>query len=187
MEVDYITNSVFSSRTYILSDDESDKVWLVDCGDVDRVIERIGEKSIEGVLLTHTHSDHIYGLPRLLETFPQIKIITNEYGRTALTNPKLNISRYHEEFEDITVVADENVVTVKEGDKIVGLDVIETPGHDPSCLCFMNAGCIFTGDSFIPGLAVFAGFPKSNKKDAVASKERIESLALDRAVFPGHS
>lgn len=34
LKVDYITNSKFNSRTYILSDEGSGKVWLVDCGDV---------------------------------------------------------------------------------------------------------------------------------------------------------
>ena len=92
LAVDYITNRVFNSRTYILSKEGSDEVWLVDCGDTDRVLERIGGKRVEGVLLTHTHSDHIYGLEALMEHFPEVKIITNGYGAKALGSPKLNIS-----------------------------------------------------------------------------------------------
>ena len=92
LSVDYFTNRVFNSRTYILSKDGSDEVWLVDCGDTDRVLERIGGKRVEGVLLTHTHSDHIYGLEALMELFPEVKIITNGYGAKALGSPKLNIS-----------------------------------------------------------------------------------------------
>ena len=30
--VDYFTNRVFISRTYILTKEGSDEVWLVDCG-----------------------------------------------------------------------------------------------------------------------------------------------------------
>lgn len=37
LTVDYFTNRVFNSRTYILSKEGSDEVWLVDCGDADRM------------------------------------------------------------------------------------------------------------------------------------------------------
>ena len=86
LSIDYFTNRVFNSRTYILSKEGSDEVWLVDCGDFDRVQERIGNKSIKGVLLTHAHSDHIYGLKELQRVFPDVKIVTNEYGFEAIWN-----------------------------------------------------------------------------------------------------
>lgn len=66
LSVEYITNRAFNSRTYILTRPDCKKVWLVDCGDTDRVLELINGKAVEGVLLTHTHSDHIYGLESLI-------------------------------------------------------------------------------------------------------------------------
>lgn len=47
LKVDYITNSVFNSRTYILSDG-SDKAWLVDCGDVEPMLLIVGSRKVEG-------------------------------------------------------------------------------------------------------------------------------------------
>ena len=38
LKVDHITNSIFNSRTNILSEDGSEKVWLVDCGDVEPLL-----------------------------------------------------------------------------------------------------------------------------------------------------
>lgn len=191
LSVDYFTNRVFNSRTYILSREGSDEVWLVDCGDFDRIQERIGNKSIEGVLLTHAHSDHIYGLEALMEQFPQVQIYTNQAGVEALRSPKLNLSCYHSEYPDISIDRPENVCIIKEGVRleILGVTgrVYETPGHDPSCLTYIIENNAFTGDAYIPGIKVFTGFPHSKKAQAAASVERILRLVQGCIIMPGHT
>lgn len=191
LTVDFITNKVFNSRTYILTSEATDGVWLVDCGDVEVVFERIGERTIEGVLLTHTHSDHIYGLEALVERFPNVKIYTNAYGVEALKSPKLNISSYHSEYPDIVFGRPENICVVGDGDTIdvlgESVTVYETVGHDPSCLCYRIGNRFFTGDACIPGVKVFTGFPYSNREQARQSVERILQLSENCLIMPGHS
>lgn len=102
VEVSYIVNSVFTSKTYYLSIQSSPDVWLVDCGDVDVLdhdLENLKGEGfvVKGVLLTHTHYDHIYGLPRLRDMFSEVRVYTNEEGRVALANERINMSRYHED------------------------------------------------------------------------------------------
>lgn len=70
MQVTKIVNDIFKSNTYILEDDSSASVWLVDCGDTDNMIPLLHSKQIDGVLLTHAHFDHIYGLNKLLTIYP---------------------------------------------------------------------------------------------------------------------
>lgn len=191
LTVDYFTNRVFNSRTYILSKEGSDEVWLVDCGDTDRVLERIEGKTVEGVLLTHAHSDHIYGLEELLEQFPKVKIITNVAGVEALKSPRLNVSHYHSEYPDVSIEAPENITLLKDGDlfEILGslVTVFETPGHAPSCMIYIIEDKAFTGDAYIPGIKVFTGFPHSKKVQAAASVERILRLVQGCNVMPGHT
>lgn len=191
LTVEYITNRVFNSRTYILSDEKYDRVWLVDCGDTDRVLELIGKKSVEGVLLTHAHSDHIYGLEELITRFPNVKIYTNAAGIEALKSPKLNISHYHSEYPDISIDAPDNLCVLKEGVfmEVLGtpIQIYETPGHAPSCITYIIDDKAFTGDSYIPGVKVFTGFPQSNKKQAETSVVRILQLAANSLIMPGHS
>ena len=191
LTVDFITNRVFNSRTYILSDEMYDRVWLVDCGDTDRVLKKIGKKSVEGVLLTHAHSDHIYGLEELIKCFPSVRIYTNYAGVDALKSPKLNISHYHSEYPDISIDAPDNVCVLKEGDSLnvlgMSVQVYETPGHAPSCLTYILDDKAFTGDAYIPGVKVFTGFPHANKKQAEASVERILQFSADCQIMPGHS
>lgn len=191
LTVDFITNKVFNSRTYILISELTDEVWLVDCGDIEVVLERIGAKPIKGVLLTHTHSDHIYGLEVLAEHFPNVKVFSNAYGVEALKSPKLNISRYHSEYPDIIFDKPENVCKVGDGETMCLLGetvtVYETVGHDPSCLCYRIGNRLFTGDAYIPGVKVFTGFPYSNRQQAQQSVERILQLSENCLVMPGHT
>ncbi len=191
LSVDFITNRVFNSRTYIISKPSCNKFWLVDCGDTDRVLELIGKKTVEGVLLTHAHSDHIYGLEALIKQFPNVKIYTNAAGVEALKSPKLNISHYHSEYPDISIEAPDNVQVIREGDSlgIIGepVQIFETPGHAASCLTYIIEDNIFTGDAYIPGVKVFTGFPHSNRKQAQEAVERIMKLAENLTIMPGHS
>ena len=188
MRVDYITNSIFNSRTYILSGEGSDGVWLVDCGDVEPMLANVAGRKIVGVLLTHAHFDHIYGLPELLKHFPEVPIYTNEWGKQALANDRWNMSRYHEQS---VVVDNADIRILKEGDIIElgeeNLEVIETPGHNPSCLCYISKDCIFTVDAHIPGTPVVTNLPKCDKALALASEQRIIQLAQGKKIYPGHS
>lgn len=87
MELYKVVNSIFTSYTYILPVGEKE-CWLVDCGDIDKVIEA-GWK-VKGVLLTHVHFDHIYGLNELMKYMPNAVVYTNTEGQQALQNPKWN-------------------------------------------------------------------------------------------------
>lgn len=155
--VDFITNSIFSSRTYWFTEKDSNLFWLVDCGDLDFVIRQLpGNAKIMGVLLTHVHFDHIYGLNQLIGKFPECKVYTNNFGQKSLTDPKRNFSRYHTDVDDFVFEHPESVVVVGEGEKIelfegVFADVYYTPGHDESCLCYEIGENMFTGDAYIPG------------------------------------
>lgn len=191
LRVSHIVNSVFTSRTYILSKEGETACWIVDCGDVEPLLERLaalGSIPVKGVLLTHAHFDHIYGLPRLAELFPDVRVYTNEAGLKALQDPRLNMSKYH---DDPIVFGPDRVAVCGEGGRIelfdgVAADVFATPGHHPSCLTFDVGGYLFTGDAYIPGIAVVTTLPGADKALAAASRERILALAAGRAVCPGH-
>jgi len=99
-------------------------------------------------------------------------------------------SAYHSEYEDFILNDSAKVEVVQEGAAfdVLGevVRVFKTPGHDPSCLCFEVDGRLFTGDAFIPGVKVFTGFPKSDKKLAAASEQRILTLSEGLTVCLGH-
>ena len=188
LKVDYIVNSIFDSMTWLLSETESSQVWLVDCGDVDPIVEKLGGKTIAGVLLTHAHFDHIYGLPELINRFPECRIYTNGIGRETLANARLNMSFYHEtpltvEGPQIRICGEGDEISLYQG---LTAKVYETPGHHPSCLTFMVGDYLFTGDAYIPGTKVVTNLPKGDKKQAQESLERIKELAKGKIIRCGH-
>lgn len=191
LQIKEIINSIFTSKTYILYRKGEKKSWLVDIGDVLPVVTFLREKELilEGLFLTHAHFDHIYGLPGLMNYYPQCKIYVTEYAKKALASDKLNMSRYHE--SPIRYNRD-NVVIVHEGDEIElfkgepKMYFYETPGHNPGSLTMVLGEYIFTGDAYIPGVKVVTNLPGGDKSLAASSIERIKILAEGKTVLPGH-
>ena len=191
LQIKEVVNSIFNSKTYILYLESANKAWLVDIGDINPVYSFCENKrlQIEGVFLTHTHYDHLYGLLSLLEHYPLCKVYTNEYGKEALASEKLNMSKYHEtplsyDGDNVVLVREGNEITLFEGEPAI--QIYETPGHSPSCLTMVCGDYIFTGDSYIPDIGVYTHLPKANIEKARESLERINVLAERRFVLPGH-
>lgn len=191
IDIHDITNTIFTSKTYILSKAGEDKAWLVDIGDIEPVLAYLDEHHfyVEGVFLTHAHFDHIYGLEALVANFPNCKVIVCEYAKQALASDKLNMSRYH----GTPIVFDsENVVVVHEGDSLglfegePELVFFETPGHNPGCLTMVMGNVVFTGDAYIPGVGANTRLPRADKELAKKSLERILKLAKGKTILSGH-
>ena len=191
IQIHDITNTIFTSKTYILYKEGEDKAWMVDIGDIEPVLEYLKAKKllVEGIFLTHAHFDHIYGIKSLMFFFPDCKIYATAYAKEGLASDKLNLSRYHE--TPITYDGD-NVVEVKEGDSLAlfedepSMMFYETPGHNPGCLTMVIGDVIFTGDAYIPGVGVNTQPPKANKEQARQSLERIMKLTEGRTILSGH-
>lgn len=180
-------NTVFSSISYIIYDDELLNCWIVDVGDCETICHLIGRYELKGVFLTHIHYDHIYGLNELQKIYPQTPIYTNEFGLKSLSNPTDNLSIYHDDYFVLNDVS--RVVTLKEEDSIgIGcrkVVVMETPGHDYSCLSYLIDNKCFTGDAYIPGIKVFSKLQNGDRETAEVSRERLKSL-VGVMIYPGH-
>lgn len=192
IQVDKIVNRVFNSNTYILRTENSQNVWLIDCGDIDKIIGSLhDDEKVIGVLITHGHSDHIYGLNKLVNKYPSVKIYTSESGLEEFMSDKLNFSRYHEEYSGFIINKLDNVIVIH-GDTVIDVlgttcIVHSTPGHDSSCLCYEIEKYLFTGDSYIPGVKVITKFPRSNKEQAQLSIAKILQLSDGKEIMPGHT
>lgn len=157
---------------------------LIDPGD-----EWEGMSDVETILLTHAHFDHIYGLNNVIEKNPNAKVYTNDYGAEMLVNSKKNLSTYHE--SPFTFRKPENIAIVKHGDKLdvsgyINTEAIFTPGHNPSCITWLIGDCLFTGDSYIPGIKTVTNLPGADKEAADNSEKKLLELGTSYTIYPGH-
>lgn len=190
MIVQQIPHSLFTSNTYIISKENEDDVWLVDVGNFEGAIELISNnKNINGVLITHYHYDHIYGINELIEKFPNCKVYASPHTIEGLYSDKMNLSFYH---ENPIIFKGNNTVEIKENDKIplfenIQLEVFETPGHNTGCLTFKVDNYLFTGDSYIPNKDVVTKLKGGNKEANVLSLAKINSMITPQTIIcPGH-
>ncbi len=188
MKVIQIPVEIYTSNIYKIN--IGDNVWFVDMGNAKLAIESLSvNEKVRGVLITHAHYDHIYGINEFCETFPECLVFASEYAKDGLFSDKLNLSFYH---ENPIIYEGGKVEIIKDKDEIY-LDTnhvikcLYTPGHNLGSMCFKIGNYLFTGDSFIPGIPVVTKLKSGDKQQNELSLQRIKSLIeADTIVCPGH-
>lgn len=191
MKTGRIVNSVFNSNTFIIHGlADASRAVIVDIGDFRPLADYLERHGLqpEALLLTHTHYDHIYGLPEFMAAFPEVEIYTSEFGKEALANPKWNFSRYH---DNIISITDKKIVPLRNSSAftlpgITDAACFATPGHDRSCMSYRLGKALFSGDSYIPGVKVIATFPNSDREEADMWYHKLEAMGASLDVYPGH-
>lgn len=185
-----IINTFLNSNTYIIFNNLTDEVWLVDIGDVDKVIAELQpNQTIKGVFLTHSHFDHIYGINELISIYPNCKIFTSIEGRESLLNDKRNFSFYYDaplNFKggDIQVIKNGTIINIFNE---ISMKCIYTPGHDVSCMCYICDKYIFTGDSYIPNVKPVTKLKGGDKYQyEISLKNILNYIQAGLIVCPGH-
>lgn len=184
MRVIAIKNELLQSATYLMGD------YLVDCGDSNKILEALEGRELKGIFLTHCHQDHVYGIEKVLEKFPNAKVYCSQKTFEGLNDPLLNLSYIMPDY-DFTFSHDDNVVILQEGiNKIDDLtvEVLSTTGHSEDCISLIIEDNIFTGDAHIPLAKVFTKWPTSDKIHALESEQKLLKLIseLNLKVRPGH-
>ncbi len=190
VEVHRIVNSLFNSNTYILSNVSERGVWIIDPGDFSQIetwLKINNEEIIKGILLTHTHFDHCYGINELLNNYSVQVSVFYKYSFDALGDSKLNGSRYAE----IPFTVNSDKIKLADRTKKVELwdnttlSLIETPGHTVDSMSFLIDKELFTGDALIPGVKVVT---KLKGGDKLLASQSIHTLLKYKGcyIYPGH-
>ena len=194
LKVHQIVNSYQHSCTYILYQEDCEHVWLVDCGGAEAVEAwlRDNKKTLKGVFLTHCHNDHTYGLRQILQQQPNVKVCLSAHeGIKCVQDIRLNLSKYTP--EPFQIFSD-YYVELNDGDKIqlfpdTELIAIQADGHSADSMIYRVGQWLFTGDAYIPPLAVVTKLPGADKIKAAETLEMIKGLVEREQLMvqPGHS
>jgi len=183
-----ISNGVFGSNTYILSDGKDCAV--IDCGvDSRRVMDVVTKNglNVKYIILTHGHFDHIYHLNSLKEK-TGARLCIHEDERELYLNPMLNGTRMFGTGEEI--VTPEPDILLKDGQKLqVGnltLEIIHTPGHSPGSICILSGNMLFSGDTLFAMSIGRTDFAGGNARAMYESLKKLFRLGDAIDVYPGH-
>lgn len=130
----------------------------------ERVLSFIRENnlSLAGILITHTHLDHICALDVIEQAFPN----TPKYGYN-----------YNYEAEETPI-------------EVGGLTfrMLNTPGHKEDCVCFYfeSDGVLFSGDTLFQESIGRTDLPGGDMSTLQHSLERLKQLPEETTVYPGH-
>ena len=180
-----------AENCFIARRDGSDRAVVIDPGDeADRLLGAITELglTVEAVLLTHTHFDHV-GAVAPVARATGAPVYVSEIERPVLADimryvPFAGIGPYESYEADHTLKGGERL-------EIAGLeiDVLFTPGHSPGHLTFSipSEQAIFSGDVLFRGSVGRTDLPGGDWATLLGSiRGLVETLPEETAVYPGH-
>jgi len=147
---------------------------------------KANELTIDTIIFTHGHYDHIGGINRAKELFPNATIYIGEHENDFLNDSGLNLSAFIDG-SDFSFTKERT--TLKEGDIVKGFEVIHTPGHTKGSICLYNKehGIVFTGDTLFKGSYGRTDFPTGNMNELRESLAKLcNNLPNNTIVYNGH-
>ncbi len=170
MKIDVLSVGMLETNCYIVSNGA--RAVIIDPGaDAERIAKFIDDNklSVEYILLTHTHFDHIGALAKIKE----------------ITGAKVAVGEQDKEF--IKIPAD---LPLRGGESIsaAGLNfrAVDTPGHTRGGICYIIDDSIFSGDTLFCESIGRSDLPGGSFDELRVSIKRLFRLEGDFTVYPGH-
>lgn len=178
----------FATNCYLVIHENSKKACLIDPAVYDDEIVNViitEGITLEYIILTHGHFDHILGANIFKEkTGAKITIhgIEFEYLQDLL---KSLTSLYSGGKIVVDKYINENDVLIFGG---ISLRVIHTPGHTRGSCCFTceNEKVMFTGDTLFNGSIGRCDFDGGDYNAMLLSLQKLKALNQNYRIYPGH-
>ena len=187
-------HGIFATNAYFYVDDETRHGFLIDPGaQADELLKIIVREkfTIEKILLTHGHFDHIGAVPELQAQL-KVAVCMQRNGRDYAENPVWNLSScfgadmtlndvtYLDDFSDITLTANKNF----------GVKLIPLAGHTTDGAVYYSAkdSVAFAGDSIFLGSYGRTDFPGGDEAALFRNlKAQVLTLPDETILLSGHS
>ena len=192
IDVRMFTVGPIQENCFIVRAKDSDRGLIVDPGEeADRIVgalDAIGIKTVEAILLTHTHFDHV-GAVAPVAAATGAPVYCPELETVVLANimdyvPWPGFGPFESYDADHTVSGGERLELAT-----LTLDVIFTPGHSPGHVTYAikDENALFSGDVLFQGSVGRTDLPGGDWPTLLASIESlVEAFPPEATVYPGH-
>jgi glyoxylase-like metal-dependent hydrolase (beta-lactamase superfamily II) len=185
---------VFPVNCYLVEEDVGltliDAAMPFNAKGILKAVDRIGQP-ITKVVLTHAHEDHVGALDIIKAAFPDVPVYISQRDHRLM-----NGDRSLDSHEDQTPIKGgvpkklktRATILLKDGDQVGSLTAIESPGHTPGSMSFLDnrTMALIAGDALQTrgGMAVagdvkplfpFPAFGTWSKKTALRSARKLAS------------
>lgn len=190
-DVRMFTVGPLQENCYVVRASGSDRAVVVDPGDeaprLLQAIDALGITTVEAILLTHTHFDHV-GAVAALHRATGAPVVCPELERDVLAN----INDYtfpgfgpFEPYEADRTVAGGEALELAD----LTFDVRFTPGHSPGHVTYAvrDGGALLSGDVLFAGSVGRVDLPGGDWDTLRRSIESLlDEFAPETVVYPGH-
>lgn len=187
MKLTILQLGVLGANCYLLELGEGRALAIDIGGDPERLLGVLHERglTLEAILITHGHYDHVGGVEAVREA-TGAAVYVHEADAAMLQSGQKNLA-WH--FTDAPFDSVKEFITVTDNQTLtiggVPVTVLHTPGHTPGGVCYRIGEALFTGDTLFCG-SIGRIDLGGNRKDMLASLQRLAALEGDYAVYPGH-
>jgi glyoxylase-like metal-dependent hydrolase (beta-lactamase superfamily II) len=191
MDVRMFTVGPLAENAYIVRRDGSDRALLVDPGDeADTLLGALDALGVtlDGILLTHTHFDHV-GAVAPIAAATGAEVWVPELERMVLAD--INSYVRFPGFGPFESYEAEHTLAGGERLSLAGLeiDVLFTPGHSPGHVTFSipDAQVVLSGDVLFQGSVGRTDLPGADWGTLLESiRMLMDRLPAETTVYPGH-
>ena len=184
--VDTLALGAYQTNCYLVRAEGSTGCCVLDPGDQPETVFRALKArnlTVDAVLLTHGHFDHVGAVEALADEtgcpvwisradwdLPSSPLTARFYPLAGRQLPGLRFCR-----EDTPITAGGTVFIV-----------LATPGHTPGSVCYRAENALFSGDTLFAGSCGRTDLPGGDPQQMGASLARLVALPGDADVYPGH-
>lgn len=184
---------IIEENAYFFIDDETQHGFLIDPGaQADKLLKIISEHdwTIEKILLTHGHFDHI-GAVNELQRVLKIPVCMSKGGNYYAKDPAINCSAFVDEpiiLEDVTCLDDDTEIALSVNPSFK-VKLIPAKGHtlDGAIYYSSTEGVAFVGDTIFRGSHGRTDLPGGSYQDLMQTiREKVLTLPDETILYTGH-